>query len=254
MPYELYIREVAAPYGDCQASSGVSSDEAHAALLCPAARVSLLAAAIIALGSQHAARYAEAQLRHAVRHVRALQAKAQAGMAAMPCLRLRFSTQKLPPGKFDELDKQLAGQQEGLNALTVEQYLQARARFGPQQRNRNVARHARSAERERLLQEHTRSLLAQGLDAAQAQQQAEREVERAMRTLHALHNPDLVAGGRDEIAGFGDGQVNSTIGRQWSHARRGALTRVQELDRAAAEVAEEARSYCHMNGLLERGD
>ena len=59
--------------------------------------------------------------------------------AGMTCLLLVFSPQKLDQGKFGELDRQLAGQQAGLNALTVEEYLGARARFDPRARRPQVA-------------------------------------------------------------------------------------------------------------------
>lgn len=47
-----------------------------------------------------------------------------------------------------------------------------------------------------------------------------------MKGLAALHEPDLVVGGKDAIGGFGDAQVNQSIGGGWR-------SRVEELDKAA---------------------
>lgn len=172
----------------------------------------------------------------------------------MPCLRIEFSTQQLPASKFPELDTQLAGQQAGLNAMTVQQYLVARARFHPGVRDRAVARRARAVHSAQLQQAREQSLLAQQVPAPQARQRAAAEVRQRMRSLHALHNPDLVAGGRDEITGFGDGHVNSTIGRQWNQPRGSQPSRVQALDQAAAQVPQAVRDRVLMNGSLQRGD
>ncbi len=47
-----------------------------------------------------------------------------------------------------------------------------------------------------------------------------------MKDMAALHEPDLYAGGKDVISGFGDTQVNKSIGGGWR-------SRVEGLDEAA---------------------
>ena len=172
--------------------------------------------------------------------------------AGMACMRLVFSPQKLQQVKLGELDRQLAGQQAGLNALTVEEYLNARARFDPGGRDPQVARRARTSWRSKLATGHGQALVQQGVDPAEANERAAEMADRQMRGLHALHNPDRVVGGHDVIADFGDGQVNSTIGRQWTLARRGEVSRVQQLDAAASRVPEPLRRATRMNGQLVR--
>ena len=172
--------------------------------------------------------------------------------AGMTRLLLVFSTQKLHHGKFSELDRQLAGQQAGLNALTVEEYLGARARFDPRARDPQVARRARSSWRSRLATAHGQALAGQGIAPAEAGERAALLADQQMRSLHALHNPDRVVGGHDLIGDFGDGQVNCTIGRQWTLARRGEVSRVQQLDAAASRVPERLRGNTRMNGQLVR--
>lgn len=172
--------------------------------------------------------------------------------AGMTCLLLVFSPQKLDQGKFGELDRQLAGQQAGLNALTVEEYLGARARFDPRARDPQVARRARSSWRSKLAAAHGEALAGQGIAPAEAGERAALLADQQMRSLHALHNPDRVVGGHDLIGDFGDGQVNCTIGRQWTLARRGEISRVQQLDAAASRVPEWLRGSTRMNGQLVR--
>lgn len=167
----------------------------------------------------------------------------------LPC----FSPQKLPADKYPEMDRQLAGQQQGLNDMTVQEYLDGRKAFeAGDSRNPAVARKARESYASELFEERREALKNQGYSSETSEQLARSEVNRTMKSLHALHNPDLVAGGKDAIADFGDGEVNSTIGRQWNSARNGGLSRVQELDDAAKSIPPSARSTHKMNGTMER--
>ncbi|HHY0363260.1 TPA: polymorphic toxin type 15 domain-containing protein [Vibrio cholerae] len=58
-----------------------------------------------------------------------------------------------------------------------------------------------------------------------------------MRSLAALHNPDMVAGGLDKITGFGDKNINSMIGASWSSGKENS--RVSLLDKQACKEANE---------------
>ena len=66
-----------------------------------------------------------------------------------------------------------------------------------------------------------------------------------MKTLNALHNPDLIAGGKDLIADMGDPSVNKSIGSQWKG-------RVNDLDEAAKAVPAADRATTRMNVKMER--
>lgn len=72
-----------------------------------------------------------------------------------------------------------------------------------------------------------------------------------MKVMNALHDPDLVAGAKDQIEDFGDCEVNLTIGRQWSHEEKGQTTRIQHLDDAASKVPAGERKRTKMKGGLE---
>lgn len=66
-----------------------------------------------------------------------------------------------------------------------------------------------------------------------------------MKKLAALHNPDLYSGGKDVIGGFGDRQVNSSIGAQWR-------SRVYELDKVAGSIAQMEQERTKINTQLKR--
>ena len=66
-----------------------------------------------------------------------------------------------------------------------------------------------------------------------------------MKTLAALHNPDMVAAGKDIITGFGDRGINSSIGRQWQD-------RVGILDDAACKEQAAGNGKKKLNVKLKR--
>lgn len=166
----------------------------------------------------------------------------------LPC----FSPQNLPKEKFPEMDRQLEGQQQGLNDMTVQEYLDGRAAFDPKNRDRKVAREARKYYARELTAEKTNHHISQGTPPAEAKRLAKAETEETLKTLNALHNPDMVAGGKDIIADFGDGEVNTTIGRQWTQKKKDEVSRIQQLDKAANEVPHAERANSKMNGKMER--
>ncbi|WP_435237896.1 polymorphic toxin type 15 domain-containing protein [Psychromonas sp. PT13] len=64
-------------------------------------------------------------------------------------------------------------------------------------------------------------------------------------SLHALHNPDMIAGGYDKVTLLGDGSVNSSIGAQWKK-------RVELMDEAAEQAIKELGPDTKMNVSLQR--
>jgi hypothetical protein len=173
--------------------------------------------------------------------------------AKVPC----FKTNGLPQARVPEFDRQLAGQETGLNAMTVADYLSGRDAFesGTAVRDPNVARTARTTHEGDLEAKFLRQLRVQGLSSDAARAKAVEMAANQMKTLAALHNPDMVAGGRDVIAGFGDRSINSRIGAQWK-ALTGEpgkkTTRLAELDKAAERVPASIRATTKMNAKLER--
>lgn len=88
-------------------------------------------------------------------------------------------------------------------------------------------------------------LNAAGIDGEAALMRAKVMSKETMNTLAALHNPDMIAGGVDVIADFGDRGVNASIGGQWKD-------RIKDLDKAASQVPESERASTRMNVKLVR--
>ncbi len=163
----------------------------------------------------------------------------------MPCFRLSEKHRNLAK----EFDDQLEVQQNGLNDLTVDEYLKGRKAFtdGDVVRDPKVARDARNEFRQKLKQDFIDELRSKNISASEAESQAELLAAQKMSTLAALHNPDLFAGGKDIIGGFGDKRINSSIGPQWSN-------RIGGLDSAANDIPESIRDSTKINAKLERCD
>jgi hypothetical protein len=109
----------------------------------------------------------------------------------------RCNTLKYDPAVYDQ---QLQGQASGLNAISVTEWAQNRDNYRNQGRGTGAA------------QEAARNQLRADL-ASQGKTPA--EIDATMERLAALHEPDLVAGGRDWITRLGSRYINSSIGAQW---------------------------------------
>jgi hypothetical protein len=145
----------------------------------------------------------------------------------VPC----FTADNLPPGKVSEFERQLAGQEAGLNNLSVEEYVRGREAFkaGEVTRDTGVAKRAREDFQQKLTDELKDRLQADGMLPGVAKEEAAKQAADKLKTIAALHQPDLIAAGKDTIGAFGDRQVNSSIGSQWRN-------RIQTLDEAAEKV------------------
>ncbi len=165
--------------------------------------------------------------------------------AKVPC----FTTKGLPAKHVGEFDRQLLGQERGINTVTVKEYLRGRAAFakGTSTRDPSVARKARADHQLGLLDSKTEELVRQGWSPAEAVEEAKKIASDQMKTLAALHNPDMVAGGKDVIDCFGNCNVNKRIGAQWNRHDR-----LAELDKAAKRVGADMRANTRMNAKLER--
>ncbi|WP_343595604.1 DUF6861 domain-containing protein [Pseudomonas sp.] len=123
-----------------------------------------------------------------------------------------FKADNLPASKHGEFERQLKGQQDGLNRLTVEEFLENVV--NPKERDPKVARNARRKLYDDL-RRRAYDELSKDMSQVEAKKLSAKQAKETMSSLAALHNPDLIAGGRDVISDFGDRQVNSTIGPQW---------------------------------------
>jgi hypothetical protein len=170
----------------------------------------------------------------------------------VPC----FKGDKLPGEKHVEMDRQLEGQQDGLNQMTVQEYLDGRDAYMVEGRgDPAVARSARAKYHADLQEKLKIKYQRSGMDAVDAELHATANATEQMKALAALHNPDQVAGGANVIRDFGDRQVNSTIGGQWASPLKGGrpqVSRIQLLDNAAREIPVAQRATTLMNVKLHR--
>ncbi|MNQ95848.1 hypothetical protein D3C85_1114250 [compost metagenome] len=162
---------------------------------------------------------------------------------AMPLHKVEcFKADKLPASKIGEFERQLKGQEDGLNRLTVDEYLENIA--NPVKRSREAARQARKelqdTLQERFLKENLRTM-----NATAAIEESVKKAKETMSNLAGLHNPDLSAGGKDIIADFGDRRVNSSIGPQWR-------PKILNLKKAAEEVPTTLRGQTFLNVKLHK--
>jgi len=126
----------------------------------------------------------------------------------------------------EEFTRQLKDQEQGMNELTVDEYLKNRDRYIAEGRALE-GNAAQKMARQEALKDKIAELRKQGLSRATATKQASEWLE----TKAALHNPDQIAGGRvDIIGGLGDKKVNSSIGSQWKY-------RIDVVDEQIREIA-----------------
>ncbi|MGF6392289.1 hypothetical protein QFZ86_001186 [Pseudomonas plecoglossicida] len=153
-----------------------------------------------------------------------------------------FKADKLPNSKHGEFERQLKGQQDGLNRLTAEEFLENIA--NPVKRDPKVAKKARR-ELYKKLKKRIEMELSEEMSPADAKATSIRRAKETMATLAALHNPDLSAGGNDVISDFGDKQVNSSIGPQWK-------SKITNLKQAAESALQNGDKSTLMNVKLSK--
>jgi hypothetical protein len=163
---------------------------------------------------------------------------------------------KNPKGDPAEYDRQLADQEKGLNDLTVKEYMEGRKRYS------EIGREGTGAAQKAAREKYSKELQAQfekklgedGIFGEAATKKAAAMTAERMKTLAALHNPDMIAGGKDIVTSMGDKGVNSSIGSQWKNGvDELGRTRVTALDDAAKTVPESARASTKMNANRKEG-
>ena len=130
--------------------------------------------------------------------------------------------------------KQLKGQADGLNAISVADWEANRATYVTSGRGSNVP------------QEEVRDAYAKDM---KAQGKTKKEIELTLARLAALHEPDLVAGGFNVISKLGSRYINSSIGSQWKD-------KVKVLETAVNSLSKTDRAKKRINVVLKavKGD
>ncbi|MBW4606911.1 MAG: hypothetical protein KME22_06715, partial [Hassallia sp. WJT32-NPBG1] len=176
----------------------------------------------------------------------------------MEQVRLTFKCRR----HFDanEFQRQLDGQQVGLNRMLVVDWHKNRQAYlkraaasssgsGRAGEGSKAQKAFRAQERARLEGEKFAANMAAGMKLKDARDKAKKEVKAFMATQAALHDPDQVAGGEPtKIVGLGDTNINSSLGSQWKN-------KVVELDikvnSLLPTLSSEVKSKLHMNVVLQ---
>lgn len=162
-------------------------------------------------------------------------------LKSMPKARTKcFSAKKLDPAKAKEFSRQLKRQEDALNKLSVKEFRDARAYFGNHKRGGTGAAQklARKTYQDKLVRDLTTENMQRGVPDPRGAAIA--QAKETMASLAALHEPDMIAGGKDVVTEMGDRGVNSSIGSQWKN-------RVDGLDTAAGKVPEQLQGTTKMN-------
>ncbi|EMT46365.1 polymorphic toxin type 15 domain-containing protein [Anoxybacillus flavithermus] len=140
---------------------------------------------------------------------------------------IEISFKRNPKHDAAEFERQLKAQEEGINSLTVDEFIKNRDRYLKDGRPLEGDA-AQKLARQEALKEKVSELRKQGLSREQAKKQA----EEWLKNQAALHNPDQIAGGNPRhIGGMGNKKINSSIGSQWK-------SRIKDLDRKIRDTAE----------------
>lgn len=151
-----------------------------------------------------------------------------------------------------EMDRQVAGQQAGMNKIRLDQWTSNRnnylmiGRDGSSKAAQDTARqtHRTTIFNQKILdlrKKNSQLPVSQQKNLTELTDEANVWVEKEMKKLAALHDPDQVAGGEGlNVTGMGSLSVNSSIGSQWKN-------NIHILDQAIGKVPISARSQGYVN-------
>ncbi|HEM3439448.1 polymorphic toxin type 15 domain-containing protein [Streptococcus suis] len=113
----------------------------------------------------------------------------------------------------NEFSRQLKNQENGMNKLTVEDYIKNRGDYLANGRS-SAGNSAQKAARDNAYNNKVVELLSDG--SVNSLEEAEQQAKNWLSTQHALHDPDQIAGGfANNVTGVGDAQINKAIGSKW---------------------------------------
>lgn len=141
-----------------------------------------------------------------------------------PPFQLKKKFQK-DPFYETEMRKQLQMQQDGINNMTIFEWLKNRENFKKHGRNPKSKKNQedfRDGYRNAKIDEYL--LLYEDMDIKTIEAMVDSELE----GLAALHNPDQIAGGyADVVTQMGDKRINSSIGSQWGSIEKGRSLNIE---------------------------
>ncbi|OQK49378.1 hypothetical protein XM76_c20774 [Vibrio vulnificus] len=153
--------------------------------------------------------------------------------------------------------RQLKHQENGLNDLTIGEYMENRQRYKDMKRIGTGS--AQSDFRGKFNKRIEKSLEAsygKTKSRAEAKKLAKARAKEIMDNLAALHDPDMIAGGADKVSRMGRKDVNGSLGPQWVKAPAGSVkdakTRVQLIDEQVEKAYKNLGADAKLNIQLER--
>lgn len=183
--------------------------------------------------------------------------KRMAKFDVQPCFDVVGYARRRAPGSgadqrriIKEYTRQLSDQQNGLNDLTVSEYLAGRDAYNRLGRDGvsdgNAQSDARAALKSRIAASIFDTLDGRGVSPSQAESMANTRAEEVMKKLAALHNPDMIAGGKDAIGRVSDAGVNSSIGGSWGDYTN-PNSRIATIDAAANNPSLDPNAKMNVN-------
>lgn len=141
-----------------------------------------------------------------------------------PPFQLKKKFQKDPFYEI-EMRKQLQMQQDGINNMTIFEWLKNRENFkkyGRNPKSKKIQEDFRDRYRNAKIDEYL--LLYEDMDIKAIEAMVDSELE----GLAALHNPDQIAGGYvDVVTQMGNKRINSSIGSQWGSIEKGRSLNIE---------------------------
>lgn len=156
-----------------------------------------------------------------------------------------------------EYDRQLQQHENGLNNMTVEEYMKNRSRWDQMKRAGTEAEQAkaRADAIADLARENSDALRKAGMSRAEATAEGMKRAQNTAQSMDVLHSPDLSAGGSATgTTGLGDKRVNRSIGSNWGQNQDASKVgeRVRTMDESAKGVPPAERANTKMNVKLKR--
>lgn len=153
-----------------------------------------------------------------------------------------------------EMKKQLKMQEDGINKLTIYEWLKNRENYLEHGRDKS-SNNAQQDARERYRQERIEELCLLNPDKEEVE--ISKMVENELNTLAALHNPDQIAGGyADNVSEMGNARINYSIGKQWGTKKQGRAKNlekdVQKIVDGPPPMTEEEQKRTKMNVCLTK--
>jgi uncharacterized cupin superfamily protein len=152
-----------------------------------------------------------------------------------------------------EMRRQLKMQEDGINKLTIFEWLSNRRAFkekGRSSESKEVQETVRKAYYAKKMYEYI-SLAGENYDLSEIESKVNNELDE----LAALHNPDQIAGGNvKDVKEMGNKRINSSIGSQWGTKDKGRAQYIEDeilkILAGPPEIKEEQQKKINMNVIF----